>query len=52
MIQLDVGGSDDGLSSIVCLGGHRNDRLRRMFRLAFLGKRPAPAAGIERRKIL
>ena len=52
VIELDVGGSDNGLGLIVGLGWHRNDRLRRMFRLALARQRPARAPRIERRQIL
>src|SRR3954468_3601737 len=51
MIQLEVGGSDNGLGAIVGFSRHRNDGLRSMFGLAFLRKRPVRSSCIERRKI-
>ena len=52
MIQLNVGGSDNGLGAIVGLFRHGNNGLRRMFRFTFARKRSALPTRIERWQIL
>jgi hypothetical protein len=52
MIELEVRGSDDGLSAVVGFWGHRNDRLWSVFRIGFFTCPLLGAAGIKGRKIL
>ena len=51
MIQLDVGGSHNGLGLIISLWRYRNDWLRRVLWFSLLRQSLAGPAGIERRKI-